>query len=323
MLESNETSQPNNSGNEAMATAGTSAQGSEPQGYEVIPPNKEYDDGAVIKRMINNQKDFALFINSNNGIQYKDLPGYARPANFAAIYQQVNKTEMLADLIYTHKEHEGLLLKTKVNIAEAFSLVLVNNESLADAKKDLQSIVLKMKGDAVDYARKPYILTAFFTTIAVVLSFVLGWLFKDCLIEWLHTEQAFNILLASFCGGIGAFISCFIRFRKYTGSIFSSILMHRLDGFFRIAYGTVAGFAAALAVKANVIGGFMGGSFVALLFISLIAGASEYFIPSLVGKMGDALLDTAETGNANQPANPQPGGGENNDADNPGQGDRT
>ncbi len=273
--------------------------------YSTYTEGQQIGPFTIVAIMIK-QKDYIVYIDDKINIQYLDAPDFTRPANFSRIYQAVNEVEMMADLIFRKDKFNKKLQQYKENIAQALVEVLLNDKDIDMARRHLRLVGIKIKAEGFERIRMAYLLTAFTVTAFVIASLVTVWIFKDFFVTILHSEPVYNLLMAALTGGIGGFISCFIRFRNYRGNIFAGTRMHMFDGFFRIFYGLVAGFIASLAVKANVVGGFLGNSAVSLIFVAAVAGASEFFVPSLVAKMDSSFINEA---NGNK-------GKDNNDKDN-------
>jgi hypothetical protein len=247
-----------------------------------------------IEAIMIKQKDYIVYLDDKVNIQYLDAPNFSRPTHFSRIYQAVNEVEMMADLVFRKDKSDKKLRQYKENIAQALVEVLLNDKDIDIARRHLKMVGIKIKAEGIERIRMAYLLTAFTFTAFVLVSLLAVWILRSFFVVLLHSEQIYNLLVASLTGGIGGFISCFIRFRNYRGNIFAGTRMHMFDGFFRIFYGLVAGFIASLAVKANVVGGFLGGSAVSLVFVAAVAGASEFFVPSLVAKMDSSFISESD-----------------------------
>lgn len=89
-----------------------------------------------------------------------------------------------------------------------------------------------------------------------------------------------TVLLGSFAGGLGAWLSVIQRGRLTALDITAGAWMHYLEGIFRIMIGVLGALIVALAIQANIIGHVEQLS--ATLLLCMVAGVSERLVPSLI-----------------------------------------
>jgi len=89
-----------------------------------------------------------------------------------------------------------------------------------------------------------------------------------------------SVLLGSFAGGLGAWLSVIQRSRLTALDITAGAGMHYLEGIFRIMIGVLGALIVALAIKANIIGHV--DQLAASLLLCMVAGVSERIVPSLI-----------------------------------------
>jgi hypothetical protein len=260
--------------------------------FTIIKEGDKLND-MFIHTIISIAPGYILFLDENASILFRDklsVQGYTRPANIVEVLNAANECDAKVRLIFRGKRQRDVRYRFQKSIAEAFSVVLVDNEQYKSAISSIVNIQKMVIAEGHQNIRIVYIKSAFTATVVSLVILLAAWIFKEEIIEWLHSEYAVTLLYASLFGCLGAFISCFIKFRKYKGNIYVGAQIHRLDGLFRICYGLLAGLFAALAVKSNIIGGIFGQSNSGLMLIAMVAGISEYFVPSIAEILTNRVL---------------------------------
>lgn len=201
------------------------------------------------------------------------------PEGFGKILSHVSLTEALVDRIFVGKRNR---LAYKKILAEVLARLLDRDTSSAEMiMKEAKQRVLAHSKERV---RMAYINNAVLSVILVGVVVILITLFKTQVLGAVGGDkEILKIILCTLLGGIGAFITTFLRFQNYRGSIISGLPIHRLDGCLRVFYGLVAGLLISLAIKGKVLAAFADSdSPWILFFFAMIAGASEVLIPNLV-----------------------------------------
>ncbi len=132
------------------------------------------------------------------------------------------------------------------------------------------------------------------------------------LILYLHGHLGYATLPFVCClaGGIGAFISTAIGNERIPCAPTAGLLLHLLEALLRYTIGFAAGLLMWLATSGNIVAGFLNlpsystgsiasplqgnplpASVYALVAITMLAGASERLLPSLIGKFDDSTKD--------------------------------
>jgi hypothetical protein len=133
------------------------------------------------------------------------------------------------------------------------------------------------------------------------------------LILYRHGHMAITTLPLACClaGGIGAFISTAIGNERIPCAPTAGRFLHLLEALLRYTIGFAAGLLVWLATSGNVVVGFLNlssnsaaastspfpgnglpTSVYALLAVTMLAGASERLLPTLIGKFDDSIKDT-------------------------------
>lgn len=195
--------------------------------------------------------------------------------------------EHLAEKIFRKKD----TTKFKYLIGEGLARVL-DDKDTAVAMVALNDAEVQLKAEAKHILKTYYIAASIITTIIIIYMFFTIWVNRASL-AYGFSSHAQHVVLASLCGGIGAFVSSFFRSMNFEGDVTIPNWVYSLDGFLRIFYGVIAGLIVILAIKSNLLLGIVNDqtnpSFEVLMFIAIIAGASESFIPSIIKKIEEKL----------------------------------
>ena len=171
----------------------------------------------------------------------------------------------------------------KFLLAEAFTRIL-HDKSVIQARDIIDRVARRVEKQGKELLKQYYAIASL--TIAVFICFLI-WLSKynKEFIETRYGVAEYEIWMTMLFGGIGAFIFTIIRLRKYEADIEISKYVHILDGTLRIFYGIIFGLVMAIAVKSNLLLGFLNQidrSIYVSVFLGLCAGASEIIIPGLI-----------------------------------------
>jgi hypothetical protein len=132
-----------------------------------------------------------------------------------------------------------------------------------------------------------YVSAATATTAVFAVLGVVMWLSRAQMRLWLE-PNGFEILLGTASGSIGALISAISR-KTADGDASSGARDHLFEGAARVLLGMAGAFLVAVAVKANLVVGFVNAAGAAtlplLIVLCVIAGASERLVPTLIAKL--------------------------------------
>jgi hypothetical protein len=143
-----------------------------------------------------------------------------------------------------------------------------------------------------------YFTAAYAVTLTSLVFVVCSWLARDTLRAHIGA-QAFEVLLGTLLGAVGALISATSRGNRLHLDANAGHKIHTLEGLLRIAAGMVGAAFAALAFKGGVLFGgvhFAGSQFALLLTLCIAAGASERLVPDLLGKLDRQAKDARAAG---------------------------
>lgn len=155
--------------------------------------------------------------------------------------------------------------------------VEMGNNILDDAQR-----MLEARGS--ESAKVWYLGSSFSIAFLAVLFALVMWIMRENFSEILG-KTGFLLLFSSLLGAVGSIISIFSRLQAMPVDIFARKIIHIIEGSLRIIIGIAGAFLCAVAVKANILLGFINSSEFSLpilLTISIVSGASERFVPDLI-----------------------------------------
>jgi len=175
-------------------------------------------------------------------------------------------------------------------IGEALARLLANLD-VDSANQILDKAQEYVNARNLELARRWYVTAAGSVSgVALVVAFIMWWA-KAFIVEQLG-KMAFDLLMSTCSGAVGATISLLLDIEKRPLDATAGRPAHLFAGITRIVTGMGGGALAALAVRINMVGGFIGGTphpFAALLLIGAIAGASERLVPDLITRIEGTL----------------------------------
>ncbi len=248
----------------------------QPELNNISPNNLDPRTLKPITEVVLQSDKFIVTIDNSLSINWMTNDKYENYAiDFSAVTSKVQLLSIQINQLFASRANR---YKYKKITAEALGLVLDEKKS-DNALALLKEVEDRIKEYGKERVRIAYIFYAFVTTCLV--GILLGIFVKNKNSSWLFAGDinSYQISIATLMGGIGAFVSTFIRFKNYEGNIISGLSAHRLDGFLRVLYGCIAAFILGLAIYSNTILGFLNNatrsqSWV-IYFLAAIAGASE------------------------------------------------
>lgn len=238
-----------------------------------------------VKEVVMQSESFIVTIDDQLSINWKANPTYTDYArDFSSVTSRVQLLSMQINSLFTNKNDRYKYIRI---VAEALGLVLSEKRS-GNALALLKEAEYRITAHGKERARMAYVYYSFFTALAVGVLLCLTVQYKNT--NWLFGGDVnrYQIAIATFLGGIGAFVSTFVRFRNYEASTSSGLSIHRLDGFLRVLYGCIAALIFTLAIYSNTILGFLNSAAIAqpwvIYFFATMAGATEFLVPNLIKK---------------------------------------
>jgi hypothetical protein len=231
---------------------------------------------------------FIVYLEEDYGISWSTEEHYTGFAeDFGDVSNRVLILEGITNNLYKGKE----LRNINYILAQGLARVLDDKNSVT-ANKVLVEFEKSLEEKGRQLLKIEFIVASFVATVIVIIILCLLWMARYGL-AFMLGDNAFQLVIASFCGGIGAFVSSFIRSLNFTGDIRVAKSTYRFDGAMRIFFGIIAGFITALAIQSNMLLGIIndlqGSSTSLICFLSTVAGASESLVPSIVKKVEEKV----------------------------------
>lgn len=240
--------------------------------------------GAIIKEVILRSNTFIVYMDSENTIQWFTSDYGNFHENFGEIQNKVSDWESKTNKLFNKKESYNI----KCILAEAYARIL-DDRNINSARDIINRAINRIEKQGKEILKQNYIITSLITTIIICIAiFIVKYNKLD--IEQKFGKDEYKIAMTMLFGGIGAFVFTIIRLKDYKADIVISRFVHILDGLLRIFYGLIAALIIALAIKSNLLLGFLNQidkSIYLSVFLGICAGASEVLIPSLIKQVED------------------------------------
>lgn len=247
--------------------------------------------GRKIKEIIFSSDSFIVYIDTEDIICWATDHHKVFGENFGNISNQISNWESLCNRLFSKQDSYDY----KCLLAEGYARMLdEGNDQMA--QKIIDQTAERIKQQGMQILRQDYLISSLISTCLVVLFLFLSVIFKKLIFQFVD-RSIYEILLTSYFGGLGAFISTMIRARNYNAEISSSRRIHRIDGVLRIIYGLIAGVMISLGVKANILFGFLNSvdkNIYVLSFLGAIGGASEMLLPNIIRQFDDKAVENGK-----------------------------
>jgi len=246
---------------------------------------------------------FVVFIDDENDLDWRVADEYikANQAKFdecrGVIHAAANAETMPCDNL---SENDMLMFKRQVGNAIALGLLcdpVHAEQAIASAREFNQ-----MRNREVSrYWQLKY--CGLFIALAVFLG-LWSWLNRNLISPYMG--KTFIVLVLAVAGGMaGAFFSIATRMATLGTESGSSLPLHIAESLTRIITGGISGVFGVVAVKSGLVLGNLTsncGDIWNVLLVSLVAGLSERFVPSLIAKTGLSGDAASGSGPAQPPA---------------------
>jgi len=248
----------------------------------------DYDPslGRKIKEIILSSDTFIVYIDTNNTICWATENHSVFGENFGNISNQISNWESICNRLFSKQDSYDY----KSLLAEGYARMLDEGNDIT-AQIVIDQTIERIKQQGKQILRQDYLISSLFTTGFIVLALIVTIIFKKNIIVFID-RSIYEILITSYLGGIGAFISTMVRARNYNAEISSSRRIHIIDGALRIIYGLIAGVLISLGIKSNIIFGFVNSidkNIYVLSFLGAIGGASEMILPNIIKQFEDEI----------------------------------
>ncbi|MGC4021698.1 MAG: hypothetical protein QM734_07025 [Cyclobacteriaceae bacterium] len=248
-------------------------------------------DKLPIKYLILSSKErYCVFIDHDNDLDWKTSDTFdsteLTPDVIKDFYQVKNEIDSVESIPCDHLD-EKVIITFKRQVGEA--LVRALERDFGNAKGMIEKAKEYIVKRNTEESRFMYLTSSGLTTLVFIIIGIVFWVVRYCLINVIG-ETVFYLLLSSFLGSIGAFLSIIMRVGKTSLDFNASRKLHYLEGASRIMAGIISGFLVSLSIKSGIlfpIYSKIGSIHIAMLLGGLIAGSSERFAPSIISKLDE------------------------------------
>jgi hypothetical protein len=235
-----------------------------------------------IKEIIFQSDTFIVYMDEKDTIQWFAQHSGVLHESFGEIQNKVSDWESKANKLF--KKEDAYDIKTI--LAEAYARIL-DDKNIFLARDIIDRAIERIKIQGAELLKQYYSIASLIATLLILLVILFTKLNKGYFINSIGRDE-YDIWMTMLFGGIGAFIFTIIKLKDYRPDILISKFFHFLDGVLRIFYGTIGGLVIAIAIKSNLVFGFLNNidkTIYVSAFIGICAGASEAIIPSLIKQL--------------------------------------
>jgi hypothetical protein len=242
--------------------------------------------GLNVYHLILETEDFIVCLDPELDVDWQtsakyDQSGHKDPKR----YNEVLNRAAALECIPNDHHRRSIRLNFKRMVGEGVARALEHHHDCADEIHDTAKAYITHRN--VELARFWQLSTACVIGTAAATGAVVAWAVRTDLTKWLG-ETGFYLIFASLIGALGAVLSMIFRMGKSHPSSEAPRKLHILEAISRVVAGCVSGLLIAAAVKVGLIlpvVGNGGSLHLAMLLLSLAAGASERWAPSLIASI--------------------------------------
>jgi hypothetical protein len=186
--------------------------------------------------------------------------------------------------------------RSRITFGGRFGCVLshfLRSNNLELSLKILEEIEQELGVRYRERLKAAMLVTSIGVAAALAVFGIVAWALRETIAEYLGTS-GLEVLLAAIAGGIGSTVSVVARVKTLHIQPEVPMSAHILESLARSMIGGIGGFIAALAVKGNLVVGFIASSnrlLPVLLTVCLAAGVSERLVPSLVKQIESSFRE--------------------------------
>lgn len=222
-----------------------------------------------IKKLIGASEDYIVFLDEEDNVEWSENEMEQHDKHGILIARMTDLQELSATLI-PKKMLLDLRHQLGTGLARSFEGDVLGAERALSAAED------RLK----ERIRSLYVFGGLGGSGLAALLGIFAWVMRGCMGKTIE-DLKFAIFTSACAGAIGALVSVLLK--KQVPLVSAQPSLYFFDGALRILLGALAGFVAGLAIKADILLGFIGReeSYVFVLACCL-AGVAERFVPNLV-----------------------------------------
>lgn len=236
-----------------------------------------------IHSIVDVEDDYIIYVDDDFCVEWSWTEKYGdTPAGFPNIANRLGHLETLSKTSLYKFQREifaGLLAEGMARI--------VGDKNEVKATEVLDKAASYLDARSTENARRWYVCGAAIVAFPTLFMAFILWYFKSYVLALLGIN-AFEIIIGSLLGGVGALFSILSRTEKIRVDPTAGPLIHYVESASRVLVGNVGALIIALAVKANIFLGFTkmtDYSFALLLLICICAGASERLVSGFIKRI--------------------------------------
>jgi hypothetical protein len=229
--------------------------------------------GKKIEVLIENGKDFIVYLDAELNIQYAVSPAYHTfSGSYGEVLNKVAELEGLADRSFMTKKQ---IKEYRCMIGAAIARMYENNApAVIFAMLDRAEYFLKSR--VTETARIWYLSSASIAIFFLLLAYII-------LLNYMQEKLIREFLSGVIIGAAGAYLSLIMNSRKIIVNPSSGKVIHFFESITRIIIGMISSFFVSLLVYSGILNpGLKDDILTNMLILSFIAGFSERMVPNLI-----------------------------------------
>lgn len=233
----------------------------------------------TIGEIVLSTNHFIVYVDSEQAVQWRTTDHHKMPEYCGEVLNMVAALEAKSQFI----SNPLALRVVRRRIGEGLARCL-DGHPKENSIAALREVELELEIRNKEIAWKWYFLSAMKLTAVLVAIFAVLWLLRNQA-RALVGSAAFEVILGSICGALGALLSVISRSNRLIMDANAGKALHQLEGLSRIGAGLIGALLVALSIKAGIILGgtrFSGNSMALLLAFCIVSGTSERLVPSLI-----------------------------------------
>ena len=236
--------------------------------------------GLEIHTLVEADKNYIVYLDNDLWVEYAWNDSYGpAPEGYGEIATRTTKLTNLSEILLGADRMESF----RILLAEGMARLL-GSKDLNAARKSLDDAEAYLRARGIERARSWLLLSSFLVAVSALAATVVLWALRTRVIAAIGI-YGLEAATGALFGSLGALVSIIIRSREIEMDAAAGPRMHFLEAAARAIAGMVGALLMALAVKENLILGFINSvehPFGVLLLLCILAGASERFVPSLI-----------------------------------------
>lgn len=235
--------------------------------------------GKKIKDIVFRSDDVIVFMDAEETIQWFHINCEDFTEQAGEIQNTVSDWESKVNKLFKKEEAYDF----KMLLSESYARIL-HDKNIEQARDNISKVTKRIEKQGRELLKQYYAISSLATALIICLGIWVSKHNKET-IENFYGQDEYTIWMTMLFGGIGAFIFTIIRLKKYSADIEIPKYVHIIDGALRIFYGIIFGLVIAIAIKSNLLLGFLNQvekSIYVSVFLGICAGASEILIPNLI-----------------------------------------